>query len=257
MTAATRTGGRATGPGPTTDVTSPDLEALLRVQEHDTAADQLRHRKATLAEQAELDGVRATVAALDADAAKVTTMLAEVQARQAALEADAATVGARVAELERRLYAGTGAPAVLQAIQHEVDQLKVRHAALDDDTIAAMEESEPLESQLAEMAARRETLAGDIARLEAAVAAAQAEIDAELATVQAGRDAAAASIPPDLLERYGKLRDRLGGVGAARLVGNSCSGCHLTVSATELDRLRHQQDGAVATCEQCGRILVP
>lgn len=238
-------------------MTSPELEALLRVQEHDTAADQLRHRRATLPAQAELDAARAAIAALDTEATAVTAARDAVAEREAKLEADAATIAERVAELEKRLYAGTGAPAVLQAIQHEIDQLKARHATLDDDTLLAMEEREPLDEQLTALAERRAALAGDIARLETEVAAAQAEIDAELATVHAGRDEAAAAIAPELLERYGKLRDRLGGVGAARLVGNSCSGCHLTVSASELDHLRHQKDGAVATCEQCGRILVP
>jgi uncharacterized protein len=60
-----------------------------------------------------------------------------------------------------------------------------------------------------------------------------------------------------LLATYERLRARLGGVGVARLVGTHCDGCHLTLSAVELDRVRHLPDGEVYTCEQCGRILVP
>jgi hypothetical protein len=61
----------------------------------------------------------------------------------------------------------------------------------------------------------------------------------------------------DLLARYEQLRSKLGGTGAARLVGASCSGCHLTLSSMELDRVRKAASDAVITCEQCGRILVP
>ena len=61
----------------------------------------------------------------------------------------------------------------------------------------------------------------------------------------------------DLLARYEQLRSKLGGTGAARLVGGSCSGCHLTLSSMELDRVRKAPPDAVITCEQCGRILVP
>ena len=48
----------------------------------------------------------------------------------------------------------------------------------------------------------------------------------------------------------------LGGVGAARLVGPSCTGCHLTLPAQELDRIRREPPDALVFCDQCGRILV-
>ncbi len=65
------------------------------------------------------------------------------------------------------------------------------------------------------------------------------------------------NVSDDLLARYEQLRSKLGGTGAARLVGGSCSGCHLTLSSMELDRVRKASPDAVITCEQCGRILVP
>jgi predicted nucleic acid-binding Zn-ribbon protein len=45
-------------------------------------------------------------------------------------------------------------------------------------------------------------------------------------------------------------------VAVARLVGNHCDGCHLTLPAMELDRIRHLPEDELVTCEQCGRILV-
>jgi predicted nucleic acid-binding Zn-ribbon protein len=47
------------------------------------------------------------------------------------------------------------------------------------------------------------------------------------------------------------------GQGAARLVGNTCQSCHLTIPATEVDRIRHAPDGIVAYCDNCGAILIP
>ena len=49
---------------------------------------------------------------------------------------------------------------------------------------------------------------------------------------------------------------RFDGVAVARLVGSHCDGCHLTLPAMELDRIRHLPEGELVTCEQCGRILV-
>ena len=47
------------------------------------------------------------------------------------------------------------------------------------------------------------------------------------------------------------------GTGAARLIKNRCDGCHLELSSVEVERIRALPPGEVATCEQCGRILVP
>ena len=58
----------------------------------------------------------------------------------------------------------------------------------------------------------------------------------------------------------GPLRDGSGprsvAPGAARLVGGSCSGCHLVLPSMEVDRIRKAPPDAVITCDQCGRILV-
>jgi predicted nucleic acid-binding Zn-ribbon protein len=66
----------------------------------------------------------------------------------------------------------------------------------------------------------------------------------------------AAKLPDDLTQRYEKLRDRLGGVGAARLEHGACGGCHLALPAVELDHIRRAPPEAIIICEQCGRILV-
>jgi predicted nucleic acid-binding Zn-ribbon protein len=83
-----------------------------------------------------------------------------------------------------------------------------------------------------------------------------AKIDADIASQGEARLAAAATVPADLLTRYERLRATLAGTGAARLVGGSCSGCHLTLPAMEVDRIRKAPPDEVITCDQCGRILV-
>jgi len=44
--------------------------------------------------------------------------------------------------------------------------------------------------------------------------------------------------------------------GAARLVGDRCEGCHLTLPSMELERIHHLSADTFATCPQCDRILV-
>ena len=77
-----------------------------------------------------------------------------------------------------------------------------------------------------------------------------------IAAEEAARAELAAGLPADLADRYEVLRSHLGGVGAARLVGDRCDGCHLTLSSVEVERIRHLPPEEFATCPQCDRILV-
>jgi predicted nucleic acid-binding Zn-ribbon protein len=89
------------------------------------------------------------------------------------------------------------------------------------------------------------------------VAESEVEIDAALAEAIPARAAEAALLPTALSGRYETLRARLKGTGAARLVRSHCDGCHLELSSGEVEKIRALPPGEVATCEQCGRILVP
>ena len=42
----------------------------------------------------------------------------------------------------------------------------------------------------------------------------------------------------------------------ARLSGNRCEGCHLTLSAVDVDRIRHLPPDEHAYCTECNRLLV-
>ena len=85
---------------------------------------------------------------------------------------------------------------------------------------------------------------------------AEAGVDEEMARLGEGRAQAAGSVPADLRASTIASGPASDGVAVARLVGNHCDGCHLTLPAMELDRIRHLPEGEVVTCEQCGRILV-
>ncbi len=230
---------------------------LLRVQEHDTAVDRLRHRRATLPELAELAAVEKSLAAVESALSDASARLGVVAREQRRLEDDLAGTEARIADLERRLYSGVvTVPRELQAMQADLESLRRRRSTLEDDVLEAMATREPIDAEVASLEAERARLDGEGARLHAAVAEAQATIDAELAEEEARRRAAATGLPPDLTTLYEHLRARHGGVGAAPLVGARCGGCHLTLPATEVDRIRREPPEALVTCDQCGRILV-
>lgn len=233
------------------------FEELLRVQEHDTTIDQLRHRRLTLPERAELEKVEAELTTLERTYGEVAGRRDEVARRQQRSEDELASVEAKMAEVRDRMYSGqVTIPRELQAMQAEIESLGRRRSALEDEILEAMTEREPIDEELSRLDAGRAGLDADGARLRTAIAEAEAAIDGELAREEAERAEAFATIPGDLAKLYDQLRSRLAGVGAARLVNGRCSGCHLTLPATELDRIRHEPPDTLIRCDQCGRILV-
>jgi uncharacterized protein len=229
----------------------------LRVQEHDTAVDRLRHRRATLPELTELAGVEQALSALEQARAEAGGRRDEVARRQKALEDDLASTEAKIGEIEKRMYSGVvSAPRELQAMQADVESLRRRRSSLEDDVLEAMAEREPLDDEVSGLDRERERLDQEGVRLRAAVAEAQAAIDADLAAEEGRRAETAEALPADLAARYERLRARLDGIGAAPLVGGRCGGCHLSLPATEVDRIRREPPEALITCDQCGRILV-
>lgn len=234
------------------------LEDLLVVQEHDSAVDRLRHKKETLPEQARLAEVERALAALDASMADVGGRRDDVARRQQRHEDELSSVEAKIGEVEKRLYSGAvSAPRELLAMEADVASLRRHRSEIEDRVLEAMQEREPLDAELTVFAQQRSGLEAEADQLGQAIGEQVKEIDAELATELEARQAAAASIPDDLLGQYERLRSAEGGVGAARLVNGRCSGCHLTLPATELDRVKREAPGTVVLCDQCGRILVP
>lgn len=233
------------------------LEALLVVQDHDTAVDQLRHRHRALPARAALQDVEGRQRALAAQRTEVAQRRDEVAGRQAGLENTIAASEARIAEIDARMYSGqVSASRDLQAMATEINSIKQRVSTLEDSALEVMDEREPLEAEVEALESRAGELAVEAEQLQATIAAEEEAVSREMAEQQEARSRAAASVPPELLATYEKLRARLGGIGAARLEHGTCMGCRLRLPASELDRLKREPPEAVVFCDQCGRILV-
>jgi len=233
------------------------LERLLAVQDEDTATDQLEHRRANLPERAAVAEHEATVAAVEADRAGQAERRAELDQGLRRLQGEVAALEARIDELTKTLHSGAvTVPRELQALQHEQESLRRRQDHLETEELEIMEELDPLSEALAGLEARLGELAEEGERLEAALLQAEAAIEEELTAVGGRRQDAAAGVAPDLLADYEQLRERLGGVAVARLTGSVCGGCHLGLSAAEVDRIKKQPPDALVHCDECGRLLV-
>jgi predicted nucleic acid-binding Zn-ribbon protein len=231
-------------------------DALLAVQEHDTTADQIEHRLRNLPARKELDAAVAEVAKLDARSVEIEASKHELVRSQQRLEDEIATLGDKAKQHDTTLYSGTIAnPRELQSLQDEIAALKRRIGQLEDQELELMEQIEPLDADLARLGDERSALDDRATALRAAIAEEEVALEADLAGVQAERADVATQVEPELLAEYEVLRPKAGGIAIARLVGGSCGGCHLSLSAMEIDRIKRLPPEEPARCEECGRLL--
>jgi predicted nucleic acid-binding Zn-ribbon protein len=234
-----------------------DFDQLLAVQEHDTHLDQLRHRLATLPERAAFEQQQRVIESHDAETSATQERRDAIARDQKRIEDEVAMVEAKASEVDKTLYSGTvTSPRELQGFQDDLSSLRRRQRQLEDEVLAFMEQLEPLDAELERRARERAELAAAASTMADALDAAERAVDGEIAAAERERGDAIAPVPADLVSRYEKLRLQHDGIAIARLVGNSCGGCHLTLSAVEIDRLKHEPPDALVFCEECGRLLV-
>ena len=232
------------------------LERLLVVQEHQTATEQLRHRIDNLPERAELRAAEAELAQLNAAHTAAAEERHAQEREQKRLEDDVAMLEDKITKTNDLLYGGTVKSAgELVDLQTEIESFKRRQGELELGIIELMEAEDPVDARLADYAAQIEATTATMERLTVAIAEAEATLGAELDAEEAARIEAAADIDPELLDRYEKLRSALG-YGVARLVGGVCGGCHLSLSAVEIDRVKHLEDkDEIVVCTECMGLL--
>ena len=235
-----------------------DFETILAIQDLDTAADVLRHRRAGLPERAELAARHDALAAIERDLAPTREERHRVERAQKALEDELALLAEKRATVEAQMYSSSSSNAKeLQALQDEIGSFDRRKAALEDEVLERMVEAEPLDNALEMTADKRGSLDEEAMTLTARLVESETTIDRELAELDARRGPLVDTVDPALLARYEALRKRLQGVGVARLDGTKCMGCHLALPAAEVEAVRRQarQEG-VAECPECDRLLV-
>lgn len=233
------------------------LERLLELQANDTSADQLRHRRANLPEQAELHRLATVIADRSAALAEPGTRRNELVREQRRLEDEIASVSTKITSVDSQLYGSSmTSPKEAQALQADLDSLNRRRSTLEDQVLELMEQIEPLDELLGAGAQAIAEIEAEVERVRVTLVEHQAEIDAEQAEVAAGREPLVAGVDAALLAEYERLRPLHGGVAVARLSGPTCLGCHISLAAAEVDRLRREPADAIVHCPDCGCLLV-
>jgi hypothetical protein len=234
------------------------LDGLLELQEHDSAIDRLRHRRETLPERGVLRAAEATLAELTGRIDVLAGRRDEVGREEQRYDDEARSLEEKAAEVERKMYSGEiASPRELQAMQADVDQLRRHRRGVEDRELAVMEQREAFDREIGALETGATERRAEADRARQSLAEQEGAIDAELGVETAARDELAGATPDELLAEYERCRQRARGIGAARLVGGTCQGCHLSIPTIEAERIRRAPPGTVAHCDNCGCILVP
>jgi len=238
-----------------TDPTSSLAAQLVELQRIDTLVDQLRVQR-------ERTPLRATLAEETQKLGSWERRQSSVENRVAALEAEieddekrGAEIATHLERLNRQLKTVI-APREAEALMHEITTLTEQRDELDIRELEAMEEESTLESELATNLAEEPALRAGVAVATDALAVGVADIDRQLETLKDERVDAVTGLPADVITRYDRARPQLG-IVVSRLEGKQCTGCHLDLSAAEIDSARMDAaETGFTDCPQCGRILV-
>lgn len=243
---------------------SPQLNAapadqirLLDVQALDVRLQQLAHKKKSLPEHAEIESLNKDLAQLRDLLVASTTEESDCAREQTKAEQDVDQVRQRAARDQQRLDSGAiTSPKDLENLQKEIASLARRQGDLEDVVLEVMERRESAQERVTELTERVSSVQAKIDDATGRRDAAFEELDGESATVGKEREVVAGSVPADLLKLYDKLREKEGGIGAAKLYQRRCEGCRLELNITEVNEVKAASPDTVVRCENCRRILV-
>jgi len=141
----------------------------------------------------------------------------------------------------------------LQALQHEVDQIKQANALLEEELIGVLEDLEArraiLREKDEELGGLEKTWGEQKAGLETQVA----QLENEVAQTSAGRQTIAAQLNGDLIGRYELIFSRRGGMAVVAIADGICQGCFMNIPHQLSNEIRKSE--RLHLCPSCHRIL--
>ncbi len=235
---------------------SHDQRQILNAAGYDQRTNALNHKSQTLAEHALLANVITKSHNARDLRIGAQTELSDVKRELLRAEADVEQIVMRITRDEARLNGGSATPKELEQLQHEVGTLGVRRAELEEIELEVMMRIDEINARINELIGQETEFAAEIADLEIRKENALAAFNSELELIARERSETLASVNPELIALYEKIRTSNNGTGAAALSAGSCNGCHLSINAVELKRIAETGEDEVVRCEECRCILV-
>ncbi len=232
-----------------------DLRALFDVQRLDTAINQARHARANLPELAVQTSAAGKLGTIRARSGDLSREQGTLESEMAAIEKRDAEIATHLARLEKQLKTVI-APREAEALQHQMKNLTFERESADERGLAILDASSVAETALIETRAADAEAARELAAAEASLRDAEKEADRVIAELSVARADLVASIDASDLAEYERLRATHSGVAIAEIKHGVCGGCHMDISASELDAIKRLPADQFAECPNCTRLLL-
>jgi uncharacterized protein len=230
-------------------------EILLALQAVDTHADQLQHRRKSSRLRTAFADATTQARAWERERDAIRTRIDELGAAIERAEERGAELQTHRQRLERQMKTVI-APREAEALMHELATIGEQVDELDVRELEALEEQSTLDDRLSDHLLGEGDLRTRLRLADDALAAELADIDRELTELAERRGELRGALADHLLSTYDRKRAALG-VAVAPLVGKQCQGCHLELSAAEVDTVKDEAaETGVTDCPDCGRLLI-
>jgi len=227
-------------------------QVLYDLQQIDT---EIRTKKQRLGEVLRLQKEPPALLAAREQAAAAEADLGRWRARHQDLALEIAAVADKAKRSEERLYSGVVKnPKELNDLQHEVEALGRRRAALEDEALQVMMTVDERQTISSAAATERDHVAEEFAASVVHLQAEQQTLALQLNRLLNKRKKQITLAQPALLKVYDQLIQEKRGLAVAGLRANKCLGCQVTLSASTS---RAAGQGQLVHCDSCGRILCP
>jgi predicted nucleic acid-binding Zn-ribbon protein len=238
---------------PAESATIPQL--LLALQAVDTQTDQLGHRRKRSPLRDDFAVATEVMLVWERQRAGLRSGIDELGSSIEQAEARGAQLLAHRRRLEQQMKTVI-APREAEALIHEMATLSEQIDELDEHELEALEAQSALDDELAAHLQGEEQLRNRLAQADDALAVEVGDIDRELADLSDQRAELRHQLSDSLMATYDRKRAAFG-VAVAPLVAKQCQGCHLELSAAEIDTVKHEAaTTGVTDCPDCGRLLI-
>jgi predicted nucleic acid-binding Zn-ribbon protein len=161
--------------------------------------------------------------------------------------------GAKVHKWKRRLN-DIKTPREYQALSREVEQGERMVRELEDSSVALLEEIEKGQKVIDDKEAELKSKEAEVFQEVRELREKEAKLNREANEAKRGRDALVQKLPPQVVQKYDKVRERRGGIGVALLIGARCGGCNVELRpqlAVEIRKLN-----TIEQCPSCSRLII-
>lgn len=233
-----------------------EQERLITLQTLDTLLNQLAHKAKSLPVIQALEIVTISHNSTRDLVIAAETEKADIKHELTRSEVDVEQVVARIEKDEKRMASGTASPKELEQMQHELASLNKRRSELEEIELEVMVRVDGIDDRIKSLIVERDQFKFKMAELDTQKTKELTEIAEAVSSANSQRADISAKIAAEVVELYEKIRKSGDGIGAARLIEGKCDGCHLSINAVELSKIKETAADEIVRCEECRRILV-